>query len=52
VDNLKSINLSLTHQFQPRLDGSLTYRWLQNTSNQVGAGYTENAVTAAANMRF
>lgn len=51
-DNLKNINLSLTHQFQPRLTGSLSYRWLQNDSNQVGAGYTENAVTAAVNMRF
>lgn len=52
VDNLKNINLSLTHQFQPRLDGSLTYRWLQNNSNQVGADYTENAVVGAVNMRF
>jgi uncharacterized protein (PEP-CTERM system associated) len=51
-DNLKNINLSLTHQFQPRLSGSLSYRWLQNNSNQAGAGYKENAVVATANMRF
>jgi uncharacterized protein (PEP-CTERM system associated) len=51
-DNLKNINLSLSHQFQPRLSGSLTYRWSQNNSNQVGAGYKENAVVAAGNMRF
>jgi uncharacterized protein (PEP-CTERM system associated) len=51
-DNLKNINLILSHQFQPRLSGSLTYRWLQNSSNVSGAGYTENAVVAAVNMRF
>ena len=51
-DNLKNINLSLTHQFQPRLTGSLSYRRLQNNSNQVGANYKENAAVAAVNMRF
>jgi len=51
-DRYKFIRLSLTHQFQPRLNGSLNYRWLQDSSNQTTAAYTENAVTATVNMSF
>lgn len=51
-DNVKFVRFNLTKQFQPRLSGSLDYRWLQNDSNQGGAGFTENAVTAAVSMRF
>lgn len=51
-DDLKFIRLSLTRQFQPKVSGSLTYRRLENDSNQPGAGYTENAVSASLSMRF
>lgn len=51
-DKLKFVRIDLTRQFQPRLSGSLSYRRLQSDSNQSGAGYTENAVSAALNMRF
>jgi uncharacterized protein (PEP-CTERM system associated) len=51
-DNVKFIRLVLTQQFQPRLSGSLSFRRLENNSNQGGAAYTENAVSAALNMRF
>lgn len=51
-DSLKFIRFTLTHQFQPKLSGSLNYHRLQNDSSQSGAGYTENAVSAALNMRF
>jgi uncharacterized protein (PEP-CTERM system associated) len=51
-DNLTLIRAGLTRQFDPRLSGSLNYRRLQNTSNQSGAGYKENAVSAALNMRY
>jgi uncharacterized protein (PEP-CTERM system associated) len=51
-DEIKSIRLSFTRQFQPNLYGVLSFRRLDNDSNQGGAGYTENAVSAALNMRF
>jgi uncharacterized protein (PEP-CTERM system associated) len=51
-DKLTYIRLGLTKQFQPKLTGTLSFRRLQNGSNQAGAGYTENAVSAALSMRF
>lgn len=52
VDHYTNVTLSLTHQFQPRLTGSLSYRWSQSNSSVAGADYKENAVVASANMRF
>jgi uncharacterized protein (PEP-CTERM system associated) len=52
MDNVRYFRINLTQQFQPRLSGSLSYRRLENDSNQTGAGYTENAVSAALHMRF
>ncbi len=52
TDDLKLIGLSVSQQFQPRLFGSLNYRNSRNQSNQIGAEYTENAVSAALNMSF
>ena len=51
-DDWTYIRLSLTRQFRPRMSGSLNFRRLHNDSNQSGAGYTENAISAALNMRF
>ena len=51
-DDLTFIRLNLTRQFQPRVSGSLNFRRLKNDSNQGGAGYTENAVSAVLGMRF
>ena len=51
-DNQKYQSLSLLHQFDPKMIGSLNFRRLQNDSNQAGAGYTENAVSANLQIRF
>jgi uncharacterized protein (PEP-CTERM system associated) len=52
TDNLKYLRINFTRQFQPRLSGTLSFRRLENDSAQAGAGYTENAVSAALHMRF
>jgi uncharacterized protein (PEP-CTERM system associated) len=51
-DEIKYLRLSLRRQFQTRTFGSLTYHRIDSDSNQAGAGYTENAVTATLTMRF
>lgn len=51
-DDVKIIALSVSKQFQPRVSGSLNYRNLRNQSNQSGAEYTENTVSAGLNMSF
>ena len=40
------------YQFQPRLSGSLNYRWQHDDSNQSAFSYTENAVFATLQLRF
>jgi uncharacterized protein (PEP-CTERM system associated) len=49
---LTNVTMSLTRQFQPRLSGSLGYRFQQNDSNFSGSDYTENAIFATLRMRF
>jgi uncharacterized protein (PEP-CTERM system associated) len=51
-DDLTYVRLGITRQFQPRVSGTLSFRRLENDSNQPGGGYTENAVSAALSMRF
>lgn len=51
-DDSTYLRLAVTRQFQPKLTGSLNVRSLRNESNVAGAGYTENAISAALNMRF
>jgi uncharacterized protein (PEP-CTERM system associated) len=51
-DDSQRVSLGVTRQFQPKLSGSLNYRGLRNASNEAGAGYSENAITAALNLRF
>lgn len=51
-DDLKFIRLGITRNFDPRISGSLSYRRLQNDSNQAGSSYTENAFTAALRLRY
>lgn len=49
---LTNIRLGVTHQFLPKVSGTLNYRRLNNESNQATGGYTENAVSALLTMRF
>jgi uncharacterized protein (PEP-CTERM system associated) len=52
IDDTTVARLALTRQFQPKLSGSLAYRWQDNKSNQSGLDYTENAVIASIRARF
>ena len=52
TDNDKTIRLSLTRQFQPKLNGSVELRRMQRDSSQDGSDYSENALTAGLSMRF
>jgi len=52
TDNDKTIRLSLTRQFQPKLSGSVELRRLQRDSSQDGGDYRENALIASLFMRF
>ena len=52
VDDQKYIRLGITRQLQPRLSGTVSYRWLHNTSSQGGTGYDENAVVAAIKLGY
>lgn len=50
-DTQKFVKLGLTHEFLPKLSGSIYYRWLQNDSSN-GVEYIENAVSASLRARF
>lgn len=52
TDNDKIIRLSLTRQFQPKLNGSIELRRTQRDSSQSGGDYNENALMAFLSMRF
>ena len=51
-DDLWNLSLVTTHQFQPKVTGSVEARHQQRKSNQVGGGYAENSVAARLNMSF
>lgn len=51
-DDFKTLRISLTKQFQPKLNGMIELRHNENDSNQANSGYSENAITASVNMNF
>jgi uncharacterized protein (PEP-CTERM system associated) len=51
-DKTKHLRVSLLHQFDRNLSGSLNFRRLQNESSVPGSEYTENAVSAQLQMNF
>lgn len=51
-DDLWNLGLVATHQFQPKVSGSLEARHQQRKSNQVNGDYSENSVAARLNMTF
>ncbi|BBP02813.1 hypothetical protein TPL01_02450 [Sulfuriferula plumbiphila] len=51
-DDLWSIAGGLTHQFQPKLNGSVIVRHQARSSNLPGNDFTENSITALVNMTF
>ncbi len=51
-DELLTFTLGVTRQFGRDLTGALTFRHYQRNSNDPTAEYTENNITASANMSF
>jgi uncharacterized protein (PEP-CTERM system associated) len=52
VDDLARFGMGLTRRFQPRLSGSLSYRWQKNDSTDSTGSYTENALFGQLRMQF
>ncbi len=51
-DDLWNLSLSATHQFQPKVSGSLEVRRQERESNLLNNDFTENSVAARLNMSF
>jgi len=51
-DELLTFTLGVNRQFGRDLTGALTYRYTQRDSNDPLAEYTENNLTASANLSF
>jgi uncharacterized protein (PEP-CTERM system associated) len=51
-DDLWNVALVATHQFQPKVTGSLEARHQERKSNLVGSDFTENSVAARMNLAF
>ncbi|MEO8133045.1 MAG: TIGR03016 family PEP-CTERM system-associated outer membrane protein [Betaproteobacteria bacterium] len=51
-DTDKYVRFGLTHQFQPKLSGSLFFRRFQNDSSASGTSYTANSVSATILAKF
>lgn len=51
-DDLWSVSGGVTHQFQPKLNGSVFIRHQARSSNLPGNDFTENSITALVNMSF
>lgn len=51
-DDLISLSLGLNRRFTDKLNGALTFRRTQRTSNVANADYDEDSLMASVNMRF
>jgi uncharacterized protein (PEP-CTERM system associated) len=51
-DTDKYARFGVTHQFQPLLSGSLSFRRLQNDSSPNGVSYRMNSVSATLLAKF
>jgi uncharacterized protein (PEP-CTERM system associated) len=51
-DDLVTLSLGVNHQFASDLSGALIFQRQQRDSNEATADFTENRITASANMRF
>lgn len=51
-DKLLSLSLGINHEFGKDLSGALSLRHQQRASDAVNSDYTENSLTASANLRF
>lgn len=51
-DKTLSLSLGLNHEFGKDLSGALSFRHTQRDSDAGNSDYTENSLTASANLRF
>lgn len=51
-DDLYTAALGISHQFDPKLSGTLTLRHQQRESNDATSSFDENSISASASMRF
>ena len=51
-DDLWMVSTGVTHQFQPKLNGSVFIRHQARSSNLPGNDFTENSITALVSMTF
>ena len=51
-DDIYKLIVGVSHQFDPRTSGTLTYRHQQRESDVVGGDFTENRITGTVNMSF
>lgn len=51
-DKIYGVTLGMDHTFGKDLSGGLYFRHQQRDSNTLNADYTENSLTASANLRF
>ena len=51
-DTLYGLNLGVSHQFSRDLTGALTFRHQERSSSAINSDYSENSLTASANLRF
>ena len=51
-DDLLSLSLGLNRRFTDKLNGALTFRRTQRSSNVANADYDEDSLMASVNMRF
>ena len=51
-DDIWYFRVGVSHQFRPKLFGSVNFRHTERTSNEALGDYKENAITATVNMFF
>lgn len=52
TDTNSNIRLGVTHQLQPKLRGSLEYRWLNRDTNSSAGDVRENAISGTLSLAF
>jgi uncharacterized protein (PEP-CTERM system associated) len=52
TDTNSNIRIGVTHQLQPKLRGSLEYRWLNRDTNSAAGDVRENAITGTLSLAF
>lgn len=51
-DDIYSLSLGVSHEFDPDVSGTLTFQHQQRDSNLASGDFTENRLTGTVNMRF